>query len=167
MSRYSTILAILLVTACVCHSSAQEPTVAPEFMPPLLPSPSATTAPDYVPPASPVPLSTHEAYSAPQSVPPVVIDEYPQVYPVETVALYDRVRIRDPHKAHPYGVPTVISVADPRNRSCTVNVEVCMPPCACERVTHNLRGNRVRYDFGKYEIEVISRLGVVIIDYDT
>ncbi len=171
MSRTSTVFAPFVLSVLACNIFAQEQTVAPEITPPLLPAPPSITAPEYIPPTSPtprssVPLWSRETDTAPHFVFPSTTFESP-AYRVEPVALYGRVRVRDEHKAHPHGIPTVIAVADPRDGSCLVHVEICMPPCACERITHNRRGNRVTYDFGKYEIEIISRLGVVIVDYDT
>ncbi len=171
MSRCYTVTAVIVLSLLACNISAQEPTVAPDFTPPLLPAPPPIAAPDYIPQPSSVPLLSAppwsgETYIASQ---PVLssITITPPAYHAPPVALYDRVRFRDEHQAHPYGIPTVIAVADPRDRSCVVHVEVCMPPCECEKITRNRRGNRVTYDFGQYEIEIISRLGVVIVDYDT
>ena len=32
---------------------------------------------------------------------------------------------------------------------------------------HGLLGRKVNFDYGKYEVNVVSRHGVVIIDYDS
>src|SRR5690606_29824932 len=83
------------------------------------------------------------------------------------VVLYPHVRVKDPHKAHPLSVPTIIPVPDPRDRRGIVHIEVCMPPCVCKDFKCNRRGTRARYDFGEYKIQIIARRGVVTIDYDS
>ncbi|MCA9024273.1 MAG: hypothetical protein KDA86_03570 [Planctomycetaceae bacterium] len=159
---FSTI-ALSLFTATLF---AEEPAISPEIDPPLLPAPSVTAAPEFVPPGSAGTYSVPHV-SPPEMVTPPSVSIAPPAVAYQPVALYPRVRVRSKHKAHPYGVPTIVAVADPRDRSCLVNVEVCMPPCECLGVFHNRRGNRVTYDFGQYEIEIISRLGVVIVDYNS
>lgn len=123
--------------------------------------PEAVSVPDRPTGPPDVPVS-------PSTMPPLPVDS-PHLgpAPLTPVVLYPHVRVRTPHKAHPLGVPTVISVPDPRDHCGFVNVEVCMPPCPCLGVKTNRRGTRAQYDFGRYQIDIITRRGVVIIDYDS
>jgi hypothetical protein len=94
--------------------------------------------------------------------PPVVLP--PPVAP--GVELYPHVRVKDPGRAHPLAVKTLIEVPDPRRLCPAVLVEVCLPPCDLRRYRQSLRGDRIVYDFGRHEVVITSRRGVVTIDYD-
>lgn len=88
------------------------------------------------------------------------------------IALYDCVKYRQCRKIAPCAVPMVVSVKDPCSLPCDccekcVNVEICVPQCECPpTVTTCNNGCKVRYDFGKYAVNITSRRGVVIVDYD-
>ncbi len=110
---------------------------------------------------------TRPPEGAPAYLPERSFPQGPPPGELEPVVLYQNVRIRDPHRAHPLGVPTIIPVPDPRDHCGVVYVEVCMPPCPCLSFWHNRRGTRAEFDFGRYEIDIITRRGVVIIDYDS
>lgn len=81
--------------------------------------------------------------------------------------LYSDVTVRQPRRAHPHAVPKVVSIKDPCHPGCCVFVEICAPPCECERVRIRRNGNHVRYDYGRYAVDIITkRSGEVVIDYD-
>jgi len=114
----------------------------------------------------------------------VVIEPIPagpiEGYPVQPVALYHNVKVDDPHHIHPCAVPMVIQVPDPCQRRCCdpcdpcsqccgpqcVNVQICVPPCGCPKIKTRDDGRYVKYDYGKYRIEITSRNGRVKVDYD-
>ena len=94
------------------------------------------------------------------------------------VPLYRNVRYRDERRVHPCAVPMVVMVQDPcwRDDKCDpcdqprcVAVQICVPPCSVcpPRVTCNRNGTHVRYDYGKYAVDIRShRNGCVTVDYD-
>jgi hypothetical protein len=43
---------------------------------------------------------------------------------------------------------------------------ICVPPCGCPKITCKKGGAYVKYDYGKYRIEITSKKGVVKVDYD-
>jgi hypothetical protein len=48
-----------------------------------------------------------------------------------------------------------------------VNVSICVPPCGCPpKITCRKDGAYVKYDYGKYRVEITSKKGVVVVDYD-
>ena len=47
-----------------------------------------------------------------------------------------------------------------------VAVQICVPPCGCERVKISRDGRKHKYDYGKYEVEVKVKNGYVKVDYD-
>ena len=63
---------------------------------------------------------------------------------------------------------------DPCNRCATpapkcVAVQICVPPCSTcpPKVTCKRCGEYVRYDFGKYAVDIYSnRNGTILVDYD-
>lgn len=83
------------------------------------------------------------------------------------------IRIEDPDHIAPCAVPTQITVCDPYTCK-EITLTVCMPPqikecCGQVKVVKaeiSRRGRKVKYDYGKYEVEIhFSRRGIVI-DYD-
>ncbi len=102
--------------------------------------------------------------------------------PIQMVSLFECVRVKDPHHIHPCAVPTIVQIADPCpkcNTCCDpcnpcaqcceqpcVSVQICVPPCGCPKVKTRRNGHYVKYDYGKYRIEITSRNGVVTVDYD-
>ena len=90
------------------------------------------------------------------------------------VVICRTIRIEDPENIAPCAVPTQITVCDPYTCK-EVTLTVCMPPQAVKsccrpakivRAEISRRGRKVKYDHGKYEVEIhFSRHGIVI-DYD-
>ncbi len=89
--------------------------------------------------------------------------------------LYPCVKYKDRRKIAPCAVPMCIAVRDPcaprhggpccENPKCVL-VEVCVPPCGCPRITAKHDGTKVRYDYGKYAVNITSRHGIVVVNYD-
>ena len=81
------------------------------------------------------------------------------------------VRVRNTHKIAPLAVPVVVAVRDPnlgRFRSCVeqlVYVEVCVPQCPLRSVRVSPCKTKFRMDYGKYEVDVISRNGRIDVIY--
>ncbi|MBS0265025.1 MAG: hypothetical protein JSS02_24040 [Planctomycetes bacterium] len=97
--------------------------------------------------------------------------------PVESagIPLAQCVKYKDKCKIAPCAVPMVVLVKDPcakcTDRCATppcVAVEICVPPCSTcpPKVTCRRNGEYVKYDFGKYRVEIRSKNGVVRVDYD-
>jgi hypothetical protein len=108
-------------------------------------------------------------------IPPAPVPDpqvHVQVLPATAeVALFHCVRYKDERNIHPCAVPMIVSVPDPCPDPCScqrgcVFVKICVPPCGCHEVKCRRNGERLCYDFGKYEVEVTSRRGVVVVDYD-
>lgn len=105
-------------------------------------------------------------YSGPVGQLPVVTAPAPE--------LFQCVRYRDQRNIAPCAVPVIVQVPDPcapRDRcGCTVrpcvNVQICVPASGCPTVCVTRNGNKTRYDYGKYAVDVISLNGRIIVDYD-
>jgi hypothetical protein len=93
------------------------------------------------------------------------------------VPLFHCVKYKDEKNIAPCAVPMVVTVKDPCPQCCDpcnccapkcVAVQICVPPCTCcpPKVTCKNGGEYVKYDFGKYRVEITSRKGVVTVDYD-
>jgi hypothetical protein len=101
--------------------------------------------------------------------------------PIAGEPLFKCVRVKDPcHKA-PCAVPMIVHVKDPCAckdpcNCCApvkcVAVQICVPkqcPCDCPpKITCKKDGSYVKYDFGKYAVEITSnsKKGEVVVDYD-
>jgi len=89
-------------------------------------------------------------------------------------ALFRCVKYRDRHHIAPCAVPMCVAVRDPCDRhdrcSCgppkCVLVEICVPPCGSPRIACKHDGAKVRYDYGRYAVNITSRHGVVVVNYD-
>lgn len=89
-------------------------------------------------------------------------------------ALFQCVKYVDKHEMHPCAVPKIIQVNDPCackdkcNACCApqcVFIQICVPPCGCETVRCRKHGDRVRYDYGKYAVDVRVKKGFIVVDY--
>ena len=99
---------------------------------------------------------------------PVYIDDAPE-------PLFTNVKYVDLREKHPCAVSKIIRVNDPcdcRNacNSCCgpkcVYIEICVPPCDCEEEIRCRRaGDRLRYDYGKYKVDVRVKKGFIVVDY--
>ena len=128
-----------------------------------------------------VALPTAMAFGKPLVVRPV---QGPALEPIPATAavvpLYHNVRYKDRKNIAPCAVPQIVMVKDPCPPACDpcnpcaippvqcVAVEICVPPCSpCPpKVTCRRGGEYVKYDFGKYRVEIRSRRGRVTVDYD-
>ena len=118
----------------------------------------------------PGPVLPLEVLEGPGNLAPFPMNSVPAGPPMKLhVARY-----RDLHNVHPCAVKTIIQVKDPCYRyrplrDCspppTVCIEVCLPP-GCPKISGTRDLSHVRYDYGKYQVEVTSRMGRVVVDYD-
>lgn len=128
---------------------------APALAQELLPSPHPATGPGVIYESAPLP---------PHAYPPPALHAYPAG---PAPVLFTDVKVRDPRKIHPCAVPTIVEVPDPCDPCCTVCVEICAPPCELRCVKpHGLLKRQTRFDYGEYKVDVISRNGKIIVDYD-
>ena len=125
-------------------------------------------------PLQPVP----DAVSS-QPIPSVSAMPVPGAAPVPVqsvgIPLYHCVKYKDQRKIAPCAVPMIVLVKDPCAKCCDpcaptpcVAVQICVPPCSTcpPKVVCRRNGEYVKYDFGKYRVEIRSRNGVVKVDYD-
>ncbi len=112
----------------------------------------------------PAPLSSvpEVQYSGPVTAMPVM---------ASTVELYQNVRYCRERNIAPCAKPIIVQVPDPcacKSACCPtpcVNVQICVPQCGCPCVKVTRCGDRVCYDYGKYEVIVTSGRGRVCVDY--
>ncbi len=145
-------LAALAMSLCAAGAAGQS-----------LPEPPQPPRSAKVPPAEAVPAPTSGAPAA-----PLEGITYGSIVR-GGVSAYPHVRVGDPHKVAPGAVPFFVAVRDPNCRkgpAGLVFVEVCLPTCPLCKVSVNRLGTKVELDYGKYEVDLIARNGVVIIDYD-
>jgi len=132
----------------------------------LSPSMVLAQAAEDVPPA---PAVEGDSGAPPPSYEPVPMDMSGMA---ETVQLYDCVKYEDLDNVHPCAVTKIVAVLDPCQDPCDccgprcVYVQICVPPCGCPEIKTHHSGKKVKYDYGKYEIEITSKKGMVIVDYD-
>ncbi|MEX2287618.1 MAG: hypothetical protein WD648_11050 [Planctomycetaceae bacterium] len=92
--------------------------------------------------------------------------------PMDAVQLYDCVKYEDLDNIHPCAVTKIVAVPDPCQSDCDrccaryVYVQICVPPCECPEIKNSHHGKKVKYDYGKYEVEITSKKGTIYVDYD-
>jgi len=104
-----------------------------------------------------------------------VLEAEPVPAAVQVIELFPCVTYEDHGHIHPCAVRTVVAVKDPTccpdpcgccQPGC-VYVEICVPPCCPYKYEVKRRDHsKIEYDYGRYEIEITSRNGVVHVDYD-
>jgi hypothetical protein len=97
----------------------------------------------------------------------------PPIVMTPGIELYPRVKYHDRRHIAPCAVSMVVAVRDPcasRDPCCgppkCVLVEICVPPCGCPKICTKHNGAKVRYDYGKYAVNITSRHGIIVVDYD-
>ena len=89
------------------------------------------------------------------------------------IPLYTNVKYTDRHEMAPCAVSKIIAVNDPcackdKSGCCPpqcVFIEICVPTCGCELISCRRNGDRVRYDYGKYAVDVRVKKGYIEVDY--
>lgn len=105
----------------------------------------------------------------------------------KSAELFHCVKVEDPDHAAPCGEKKIVEIVDPCwkpdpcNPCCKppcVKVCICVPKATCcdpcnacckdhgPKITRSKCGHYVKYDYGKYRIELTSKNGVVRVDYD-
>lgn len=122
-----------------------------------------------VPPNDELALATEPTPLDPvadQAGTPVAYSEYVVERPVQYIQLYSNVRVRDRKNMHPNAVTKIVSIPDPCDKCRRVNVEICVPPCAAESVRCFKSGDRIRFCYGRYSVDVVSRRRDVVVNYN-
>lgn len=130
---------------------------------------AAPIAPMPMPMPAPIPAaSVDPTFSEPfhgEIVPgPVYVEAAPE-------PLFTRVKYVDKREMHPCAVTKIVRVNDPcaRKGACgekCVYIQICVPPCDCEEdIRCRRRGDRMRYDYGKYKVDIRVRKGYIVVDY--
>lgn len=94
----------------------------------------------------------------------------PQPEPGAAIELYCNVKYKDLDEMAPCASPKIIAVKDPCACECgccappCVYIKICVP-CGCEVVTCSKNGDRIRYDYGKYAVDVRVKKGYIEVDY--
>lgn len=120
---------------------------------------------------------------------PTPLRPVPEATVPQSTELFKCVKYRGLRNVAPCAVPTVVQVPDPcrcsydkspckcgTNCKCdcsckceckTVNVQICVPKTCCDvKPCVTQRGNRTRFDYGKYAVNVYSFAGRLVVDYD-
>ena len=144
---------------------------APIFQPPL-PTHEVQLPPSpqpYVPPPVAGPLSRPVV-----GVPQIIEPNYNPVLEAPAVELFKRVKYVGLRKKAPNAVSKLIVIKNPlrghkkRIDCCQdecVAIEICVPPCKCEIVREKKNGNKIRYNYGEFGVEVRIKKDHVVVAY--
>lgn len=93
------------------------------------------------------------------------------------VELYCNVKYKDLHEMAPCAEPLIIEVKDPCacKDACgccappCVHIKICVPACGCgcdcPVITCSKNGDRIRYDYGKYAVDIRVKKDHIEVDY--
>jgi len=98
---------------------------------------------------------------------------YGHMYSEPVAPLFHAVKYKDLDEMSPCAVTKIVKVKDPcacdHDCNCCgpkcVYVKICVPPCACEDVRCRRNGDRIRYDYGDYKVDVRVKRGYIEVDY--
>ena len=104
------------------------------------------------------------------------VPEHPGVYDVHAapaVPMFHNVKYKDRDEMAPCAAPKVIIVKNPCADPCDpcncqpacVAIQICVPTCGCELISCKRNGDRVRYDYGKYAVDVRIKKDYIEVDY--
>lgn len=90
----------------------------------------------------------------------------------EAIPMFENVRYVGRRRMAPCAESKVIVIRDPCQplltspccRKC-VAIRICVPTCGCECIKASRLGNRVRYDYGEYAVDVRITRGRVVVAY--
>lgn len=87
------------------------------------------------------------------------------------VPLATCVKVEDECDMAPNAVPTIIAVRDPNApvdhcHPQMVYVQICVPPCPPRSLKISPCQTEIKLDYGRYDVEIKSRNGVIVVDYD-
>jgi hypothetical protein len=114
-------------------------------------------------------LFAQEAAPAPAPAPAPAA---PAAETAPAVELYCNVKYKDLNEMAPCATPLIIEVKDPCacHDVCgccappCVHIKICVP-CGCPVITCSKNGDRIRYDYGKYAVDVRVKKGYIEVDY--
>jgi hypothetical protein len=163
---------VKLFMACVAGATLMFATAADARSPLLAKFRLVQNPPTPAPALAPTPMGT----PAPMGT-TVAPGGEPILAQGNAIPLFNCVRYKDECNIAPCAVPQIVMVkdpcfvCDPCNPCATagcVAVKICVPPCSTcpPNVCCRNDGEYVRYDYGKYRVEIVSRRGVVTVDYD-
>ena len=87
------------------------------------------------------------------------------------IPLFTNVKYKDCDEMAPCAASKIIAVKDPcacKDSCCgpqCVYIEICVPTCGCELISCRRNGDRIRYDYGKYAVDVRVKKGYIQVDY--
>lgn len=132
-------------------------------------------------------VSFHVGYNH-QAPPPIPVAPAPVVHGYGAPALHHQIGdiitcpvplethvvVKDACEIAPNAIPIVVAVRDPHlgrfgSRGCVERlayVEVLVPPCPLLKCRVSPCRTKVRLDYGRYEVDIVSRNGCIEIDYD-
>lgn len=114
--------------------------------------------------------SAQELYPVPE-VP--MMAEHGEFVDSVAIPLFTNVKYTDRDEMAPCAVSKIIAVKDPcacrHDCDCCgpecVYIEICVPTCGCELISCRRHGDRIRYDYGKYAVDVRVKKGFIEVDY--
>ena len=108
-----------------------------------------------------------------QEAAPMPVPEHGHFVEAAPIALYTNVKYKDCDEMSPCAQPKIIAVKDPcacyDPCSCCgpkcVYIQICVPTCGCELISCKRNGDRIRYDYGKYAVDVRIKRDHIEVDY--
>lgn len=102
------------------------------------------------------------------------VPEHPYVHELSAapaVPVFHNVKYKDLDEMSPCAQPKLIVVRNPCADPCDacqpdcVAIQICVPTCGCELISCRKNGDRIRYDYGKYAIDVRIKKNHIEVDY--
>ena len=94
-----------------------------------------------------------------------------ELHQAPAIPMFHRVKYKDLDEKSPCAMPKIIIVRNPCADPCDdcqpecVAIQICVPTCGCELISCRRNGNRIRYDYGKYAVDVRIKKDYIEVDY--
>lgn len=120
-----------------------------------------------------VALTLSGAAMAQENLSPVPEAPY-EIGAAPAVPMFQCVKYKDLDEMAPCAKSKIIVVKNPCADPCDpckaceppcVAIEICVPTCGCELISCKRDGDRVRYDYGKYAVDVRIKKDHIEVDY--
>ncbi len=122
--------------------------------------------------AAALPASAGQLLPVPEY--PAPVPDEPYVYELSAapaVPVSHNVKYKDLDEMSPCAAPKIIVVRNPCADPCDpcepecVAIQICVPTRGCELISCRRNGNRIRYDYGKYAVDVRIKRNYIEVDY--
>lgn len=95
-----------------------------------------------------------------------------ELHAAPAIPLFTKVKYEDLDDMAPCAQPKIVLVRNPCTDPCRgcpadlVAIQICVPTSCCELVSCRRNGDRIRYDYGEYQVDIKIKKGYIEVEYE-